>query len=75
MAWPENPGAFATIFEAAGLSWTMSSDIVAYDGINYGVWYDDVMFAKVAVHHASGGEEARRQEASCSASAATPTRR
>jgi len=25
MAWPENPGAFATVFEAAGLSWTMSS--------------------------------------------------
>ncbi len=52
MAWPENPGAFATIFNAAGLSWTMSSEIVAYDGINYGVWYDDMMFAKVAVRHA-----------------------
>ncbi len=57
MAWPENPGAFATIFEAAGLSWTMSSKIVAYDGINYGVWYDDVMFAKVAVHHAMAAKE------------------
>ncbi len=52
MAWPENPGAFATLFNAAGLSWTMSSEIVAYDGINYGVWYDDMMFAKVAVRHA-----------------------
>jgi len=52
MAWPENPGAFGTIFDAAGLSWTMSSEIVAYDGINYGVWYDDMMFAKVAVRHA-----------------------
>ncbi len=52
MAWPENPGAFGTIFDAAGLSWTMSSEIVAYDGINYGVWYDDMMFAKVAVKHA-----------------------
>jgi Fe-S oxidoreductase len=52
MAWPENPGAFATVFEAAGLSWTMSSDIVAYDGINYGVWYDDMQFARVAVRHA-----------------------
>jgi Fe-S oxidoreductase len=56
MAWPENPGAFATIFEAAGLSWTMSSEIVAYDGINYGVWYDDVQFARVAVRHAQAAK-------------------
>ncbi len=52
MAWPENPGAFATLFEAAGLSWTLSSDVIGYDGINYGVWYDDVQFARVAVRHA-----------------------
>jgi len=52
MAWPENPGAFATLFEAAGLSWTLSSDSIGYDGINYGVWYDDVQFARVAVRHA-----------------------
>ncbi len=52
MAWPENPGAFATIFEAAGISWTLSSDLAAYDGINYGVWYDDVQFARVALLHA-----------------------
>lgn len=49
MAWPENPGAFALLFNAAGLSWTMSSDLTAYDGINYGVWYDDVQFARTAV--------------------------
>ncbi|MBI4882101.1 MAG: (Fe-S)-binding protein [Planctomycetes bacterium] len=52
MAWPENPGAFATVFQAAGLSWTLSSDHAAYDGINYGVWYDDVQFARVAIKHA-----------------------
>lgn len=52
MAWPMNPGAFAVIFEAAGLSWTLSSDLVAYDGINYGVWYDDAQFARVAIKHA-----------------------
>jgi len=52
MAWPENPGAFAVIFEAAGINWTMSSDLVGYDGINYGVFYDDVMAAKVAIEHA-----------------------
>ena len=49
MAWPENPGAFAVILNAAGVSWTMSSDVVAYDGINYGVWYDDMQFARVAI--------------------------
>ena len=57
MAWPTNPGAFATVFEAAGLSWTMSSEAVAYDGINYGVWYDDVQFARVAVKHAAAAKK------------------
>lgn len=57
MAWPENPGAFAVIFEAAGVSWTLSSDIVAYDGINYGLWYDDFMLAKVAVRHAQAAKK------------------
>jgi Fe-S oxidoreductase len=57
MAWPENPGAFGLIFEAAGLNWTMSSDLVAYDGINYGVWYDDVQFARVAIRHAEAARK------------------
>jgi len=57
MAWPENPGAFATIFEAAGLSWTLSSDVAAYDGINYGVWYDDVQFARVVLVHAEAARK------------------
>ena len=52
MAWPENPGAFAVLFEAAGISWTLSSDLVGYDGINYGLWYDDVQLARVALKHA-----------------------
>jgi Fe-S oxidoreductase len=52
IAWPENPGAFAALFEAAGISWTMSSEAVAYDGINYGLWYDDAQLARVAIKHA-----------------------
>jgi Fe-S oxidoreductase len=52
MSWPMNPGAFAVIFESAGLSWTMSSEIAGYDSINYGVWYDDFQLARVAVRHA-----------------------
>jgi len=52
MAWPENVGAFAVLFNAAGVSWTLSSELAAYDGINYGVWYDDVQFARTAILHA-----------------------
>ena len=32
MAWPENPAAFAILFEAAGLNWTLSSESLGYDG-------------------------------------------
>ena len=52
LSWPMNPGAFAVIFESAGVSWTMSSDLAGYDSVNYGVWYDDAQFARVAVKHA-----------------------
>jgi Fe-S oxidoreductase len=48
MAWPENPAAFAILFEAAGLNWTLSSAVMGYEGVNYGVWYDDVQFARIA---------------------------
>jgi Fe-S oxidoreductase len=51
LAWPENPEAFAIILEAAGISYTLSSDVVAYDAVNYGVWYDDIQLAKVALKH------------------------
>jgi len=57
MAWPMNPGAFAVIFESAGLSWTMSSEIAGYDSINYGVWYDDVQLARVAIKHAEAAKK------------------
>jgi Fe-S oxidoreductase len=52
LAWPENVGAFAIIFQAAGLSWTLSSEELGYDVVNYGLWYDDVQMARVAVKHA-----------------------
>lgn len=60
MAWPENPGAFAIILNAAGISWTLSSELAGYDGINYGLWYDDAQFARVAMRHA---EAARKLKA------------
>ncbi len=52
LAWPENLQAFAVIFEAAGLSWTLSSEIAGYDSVNYGLFYDDVQFARVGMKHA-----------------------
>jgi len=57
LSWPENVGAFAIIFNAAGLNWTLSSDLAAYDGINYGVFYDDVQFARTAILHAQAAKK------------------
>jgi len=57
MAWPMNPGAFGVIFESAGLSWTVSSELAAYDAINYGLWYDDAQFARVAIKHAEAAKK------------------
>jgi Fe-S oxidoreductase len=47
MAWPENPAAFAVLFQEAGLDWTLSSSLMGYDSVNYGIWYDDVQAGKI----------------------------
>ncbi len=52
LAWPENPGAFAIILNAAGIDWTLASDGVGYDGVNYGLFYEDVQLARIALKHA-----------------------
>jgi Fe-S oxidoreductase len=52
LSWPENAEAFAIILEAAGISYTLSSEELGYDAVNYGLWYDDVQLARVAVKHA-----------------------
>jgi len=57
ISWPENVAAFAVIFEEAGLSWTLSSELTGYDAVNYGVWYDDIQFAKIALGHARIAKE------------------
>ncbi|MBZ5497222.1 MAG: (Fe-S)-binding protein [Acidobacteriia bacterium] len=57
MAWPENPGAFAVILNAAGISWTLSSELAGYDSVNYGLWYDDAQFARVAIKHAEAAKK------------------
>jgi len=57
MAWPENLAAFAIFLDAAGVDWTISSEAVAYDAVNYGVWYDDMQFARVALIHAQAAKK------------------
>lgn len=57
LAWPENPGAFAILFDAAGISYTLSSEAVGYDAVNYGVWYDDVELARVVLRHTLIGKK------------------
>jgi Fe-S oxidoreductase len=49
LAWPENPGAYSVILNAAGVKWTLSSELGGYDAVNYGLWYDDAQFARVAM--------------------------
>jgi len=57
ISWPENIVAFAIIFEAAGIDWTLSSRLVGYDAVNYGVWYDDVQLSRIAVRHMQAARE------------------
>ncbi|MBI4788841.1 MAG: (Fe-S)-binding protein [Chloroflexi bacterium] len=57
MAWPENPAAFAILFDAAGINWTLSSEAQGYDGVNYGVWFDDVELARIALRQVSIAQE------------------
>jgi len=51
MSWPENPAAFAILFDAARINYTLSTELAGYDAVNYGLWYDDVQFARVALKH------------------------
>jgi len=57
LSWLENPAAFAVLFEEAGLSWTLSSELSGYDAVNYGVWYDDAQLARVAYRHTQIAKE------------------
>ncbi|MGI6685857.1 MAG: (Fe-S)-binding protein [Bacillota bacterium] len=49
MAWPQNPAAFAILFEEAELDWTLSSEMIGYDNVNYGIWYDDYQAKLVGI--------------------------
>ena len=56
LAWPENLEAFAIILDAAGVDWTLSTEIAGYDSVNYGVWYDDFQFARVAIRQSQAAK-------------------
>lgn len=47
----ENVMAYAIIFEEAGVNWTLSGEAFGYDAVNYGVWFDDLQLAKIALRH------------------------
>jgi Fe-S oxidoreductase len=52
VSFPESPIAFSILCNNAGISWTLSSEIPGYDGVNYGLFYDDIQLAKIATRHA-----------------------
>ena len=56
ISWPENHGAFALILQAAGVDWTLSSEAMMYDGVNYGLFYDDFQLARIALKHAAAAK-------------------
>lgn len=57
ISWLENPMAFAILFDAAGIDWTLSSQLYGYDGVNYGLFYDDVQFARLALRQAKAARD------------------
>jgi len=62
LSWPDNAEAFAIIFDALGISWTLSSDLAGYDSVNYGVWYDDVQLARIVLAHAEVAKKLKVQK-------------
>jgi Fe-S oxidoreductase len=62
LSWPENLAAFALLCSAAGISWTLSSEAPGYDGVNYGLFYDDVQLARIAIRHAQIGRKLKAKK-------------
>jgi len=55
--YPETIASFAIILEKAGYEWTLSSKIPVLDAVNYGMWYDDVQLARIALKHVEAGKD------------------
>lgn len=57
MAWPENPAAFTILMEEAGLNWTLSSEMIGYDNVNYGLFYDDAQSRKIGLQQLKAAKD------------------
>jgi len=57
ISYPESVIAFSLLCNATGISWTLSSEIGGYDGVNYGLFYDDIQLARIATRHAQIARE------------------
>jgi Fe-S oxidoreductase len=57
LAWPESLAAFAILCNAADIKWTLCSEKLGYDGVNYGLFYDDMQFGKIAIHQAEAAKK------------------
>ncbi len=57
LAYPESLAAFAILCRAAGIPFTLSSDSFGYDGVNYGLFYDDLQFAKIALRQTQAAKK------------------
>ena len=62
ISFPESAIAFTILCNAAGINWTLSSEVGGYDGVNYGVFYDDFQLAKIALRHAQHCPKARGEK-------------
>jgi Fe-S oxidoreductase len=51
LSWPENLQAFSIVLTLAGIRWTLASELVGYDSVNYGLFYDDVQYSRIAIKH------------------------
>src|SRR4030042_993491 len=52
LSFPASVIAFTVLCNAAGISWTLSSEAPGYDGVNYGLFYDDIQLARIVTKHA-----------------------
>jgi Fe-S oxidoreductase len=62
ISFPESVIAFSILLNAAGVSWTLSSEVGGYDGVNYGLFYDDIQLAKIAIKHAQIAKKLKVQK-------------
>ncbi len=51
ISWPDNPEAFAILFDAAGINYTLSSEAIGMDAVNYGLFFDDIELARIGLQH------------------------